>query len=107
MDVCAQHIHAKPEPPSARLERPVPVDLERIVLSCLAKAPDERPASASALRDMLDACACAGRWSASAAEAWWKVHDGKIRARRSGEPLASPSAPTVRVALERSNGAPL
>jgi serine/threonine-protein kinase len=56
VEVCASHLHTKPELPSARLGAPVPGDVEAIVMSCLAKSPDDRPASADALRSQLLAC---------------------------------------------------
>ncbi len=45
-----------PEPPSARLHRDLPQDLEDLVMSCLAKDPGDRPASARALAGALAAC---------------------------------------------------
>jgi serine/threonine-protein kinase len=63
MEVCAHHMHSVPEPPSARLGAPVPADLEAVILSCLAKRPEDRPASAQVLRERLRACAAAGLWT--------------------------------------------
>ena len=53
LDVFVKHLHATPETPSRRRRQPVPRELERIVLRCLAKSPAERPKSAAALRDSL------------------------------------------------------
>ncbi len=53
LDVLTQHLHATPVPPSTRLGAAVPLDLEALILSCLAKAPGARPPSAAALRDAL------------------------------------------------------
>src|SRR5690606_14577661 len=79
----AQHLYKRPDPPAARLGRPVPEDLAALLLACLAKRPDERPASAEALRDALLGCAAAGRWSEAAARAWWE----EWRARLARGPL--------------------
>jgi serine/threonine-protein kinase len=64
-EVCAQHVCEAPLPPSARRSG-IPPELEALVLSCLAKSPDERPASAAAVRAELlrIATACAARGAA-------------------------------------------
>lgn len=47
--LCIAHLHETPEPPSRRLGRPLPNQLEALILSCLEKQPENRPASARAL----------------------------------------------------------
>jgi eukaryotic-like serine/threonine-protein kinase len=79
IEVCSHHLHTAPEPPSARLGRPVPPALEAILLACLEKDPARRPASALILRDALCAAPGAGEWSEDEARAWW----GRWRSRRS------------------------
>jgi serine/threonine-protein kinase len=69
VEVCAHHLHSLPPPPSER--QPVALDLERVILACLAKNPDDRPQSAEALSRVLELCRDAGDWSESDAEAWW------------------------------------
>jgi serine/threonine-protein kinase len=69
--LCVKHLTEKPERPSARLGSPVPSDIEEVILSCLAKKPEDRPADANALADALAACACASDWSAQEARTWW------------------------------------
>ena len=44
VEVCSHHLHTTPEPPSKRLDSPVPADLEALVLECLEKDPARRPA---------------------------------------------------------------
>ncbi len=68
------HVQKVPTPPSERTELPIAADLERVVLQCLAKKPEERPASARALIRMLDACVDAWHWSGEDADAWWRMH---------------------------------
>jgi serine/threonine-protein kinase len=68
-----KHVQSTADPPSTRTELPIPPALERLVLSCLAKRPAERPASAAALRVALRACD-AGTWSDDDAARWWHSH---------------------------------
>ena len=42
VEVCSHHLHTAPEPPSARLARPVDPELESLILDCLAKDPAAR-----------------------------------------------------------------
>jgi eukaryotic-like serine/threonine-protein kinase len=50
----ADHLHAAPRPISAFSPPiPVPPRVERLVMSCLAKSPEERPTSAAIMRDQL------------------------------------------------------
>jgi eukaryotic-like serine/threonine-protein kinase len=72
LDVCAQHMHSAPVPPSKRLGRAVPEDLEAIVLRCLAKSLDDRYPTAADLERALAACAAADEWGPARARAWWK-----------------------------------
>jgi hypothetical protein len=39
IEVCEHHVHTKPEPPSSRLGRAFPADLELLLLDCLEKDP--------------------------------------------------------------------
>lgn len=79
VEVCGHHLHSIPEPPSTRLGAPVPADLEAVLLACLAKNPEDRPASAHVLRERLRACAAAGAWTNARASDWWKAHRHELR----------------------------
>jgi serine/threonine-protein kinase len=70
-ELCTKHAASAPRPPSERTERPIPADLEALILSCLAKNPADRPASAAAMREALLRLPAADDWSAAAATAWW------------------------------------
>ncbi|MCG8459318.1 MAG: serine/threonine protein kinase, partial [Holophagales bacterium] len=69
----AAHLRDVPEPPSARGPA-LPSGLEEVVLSCLAKDPADRPASAAELARRLEALPSAGDWPAQRADAWWLEH---------------------------------
>jgi serine/threonine-protein kinase len=55
MQVALAHAVEAPIPPSQRVGRPIPRDLERIILQCLEKDPERRPHSARELLEMLQA----------------------------------------------------
>ncbi|HEY8923116.1 MAG TPA: protein kinase, partial [Polyangia bacterium] len=95
MEVCVHHLHSVPQRPSDRLGKPVSVDLETLLLSCLAKRPEDRPPSAGALRERLRACAAAGRWTHERAARWWADHRADLRARGAA---AKATATTVKAA---------
>ncbi len=97
VEICSQHLQVAPTPPSARLGRQLPTDLESLVVACLAKAPSDRPASARVMAARLRSCADAGAWTAKAAANWWATY----RARpRPADPAAThPLGESVVVAL--------
>ena len=74
VSMCGQHMMRAPDRPSERLGRVLPADLEELVLRCLAKDPEDRPASAAELGGALAACADAGTWTDGEAAAWWADH---------------------------------
>jgi serine/threonine-protein kinase len=89
VEVFAHHLHSVPDRPSTRLGAPVSSDLETLLLACLAKRPEDRPASAHILRDRLRACAAAGRWTNARAAQWWAVHRHQLRSGGAGASAAS------------------
>jgi serine/threonine-protein kinase len=70
IDVCAQHMHREPTPPSQLT--PVPAELEAILLRCLAKRPAERYASANALAAALGELVLDKAWDEDEARRWWR-----------------------------------
>ncbi len=72
MQQILKHLQAAPVPPSTRLGRPLPDELERLVLDCLAKNPDDRPPDAAALGRGLSA-AGADQWTQDDARHWWET----------------------------------
>jgi eukaryotic-like serine/threonine-protein kinase len=69
----AKHIEEAPVAPSQRTELDVSPELDRVVLACLAKRPQDRPASATEL-DRLLADIEVEPWSEEDATRWWRTH---------------------------------
>ena len=82
IEVCSKHLLEPPVSPSTRLGRPIPAELERIILACLAKSPNDRPQSAAALKAALDACAGVTPHDPLAARRFWRERATTLRARR-------------------------
>jgi serine/threonine-protein kinase len=72
VEVLLHHARTPPVPPSERTGRPISPDLEALVLSCLAKEPDDRPPSAEWLAARLAECEAAGAWTPARAKEWWE-----------------------------------
>jgi serine/threonine-protein kinase len=93
MEILMNHVHTPPSPPSRRSELPVPEELDRLVLSCLAKDPAERPQSARALSQRLGEIDGAEAWTESRAREWWAKHQpvAAVRPRSSEERGPTPA----------------
>jgi serine/threonine protein kinase len=82
--------HARdPVTPPTQIRPDVPADLERVVLRCLAKNPDDRYPDTAALAEALESCADALSWSPEIATAWWHAN-AYLRADQITEPLLPP-----------------
>ena len=100
IEVCAAHLDLEPVPPSTRLGRPVPEDLERLTLALLAKQVGDRPASAGDVARRLESCACFGSWSQTDARTWWREHGPRLREHRgAGAPSGTDPAISLTVDL--------
>jgi tRNA A-37 threonylcarbamoyl transferase component Bud32 len=88
VEVCGHHLHTTPQPPSQRLGKAVPEDLEALLMECLEKEPSKRPETAAVLRQRLQRCRSFGEWDVERARRWWNDNSATIRERR-----AAPSAP--------------
>ncbi|MBK8996840.1 MAG: CHASE domain-containing protein [Myxococcales bacterium] len=85
LEVCAHHLHTPPQPPSARLGRPLPAGLETVVLACLSKDPAQRPSSAAALVGLLDELGDVERWTRRDASRWWEARGRELITSREAE----------------------
>jgi serine/threonine protein kinase len=72
VQIMARHIHTPPDPPSHYSLFHIPAELDEIVLSCLAKAPEDRPATARELADRLAQCEVTEAWTREHARLWWE-----------------------------------
>ena len=74
MAVMIHHARTPPVPPSKVAGQLFPAGLEEIVLACLDKSPEKRPASAIELWRSLGDIALTTPWSSERAELWWREH---------------------------------
>jgi serine/threonine-protein kinase len=91
LDVCLQHVTAKPVPPS-QLAVGIPPELEAVILRCLAKDPKDRPASAGELARLLRAIPSSTTWSETEAAAWWSEHKA--------QPVTSHNSTTLTITVD-------
>jgi serine/threonine-protein kinase len=71
LDVMMAHVRDDVVPPSKH-QAGVPADLERVVLRCLAKNPEDRFQDAESLEQALADCGAADQWTQSQATLWWR-----------------------------------
>ncbi|HET6795878.1 MAG TPA: serine/threonine-protein kinase [Gemmatimonadales bacterium] len=69
-----QHANAAPVAPSERSEMDVPSALDKVILACLAKHPEDRPQTAGELSRLLGASVESESWSEERAHRWWDRH---------------------------------
>ena len=83
MEVCGHHLHSEPSRMESRRGEPVPDDLERLILRCLAKLESDRPDAmdlVQALREL--STHNWATWTDDTAWAWWEHHGGDLRAEK-------------------------
>jgi hypothetical protein len=96
LEICSHHLLTAPVPPSRRAAQAIPVSFERLILDCLEKPPERRPATAADLRTRLAVMSDAGDWSDASARAWWAEHRGTLQS-ASKPPKKSPLERTLAV----------
>ena len=80
-EIILHQIRSRPDQPSVRLGQPVSRDFEALLMSCLAKQPEGRPASAEALALALAQCAAANAWVPAEAADWWRQRAAALAAK--------------------------
>jgi serine/threonine-protein kinase len=105
VEVCSHHLHTQPVPPSERLGRPLPRDLEDLLLACLEKDPGRRPQSALAVRERALAAGAAAPWRENDAQAWWARHRSRVQDLhlRTSSPASPDDATISRLTARRAD----
>jgi eukaryotic-like serine/threonine-protein kinase len=89
-EIIGHHLHSAPRPPSEKLGRAVDPFLDRLVLACLAKRPEDRPADAGALLSDLEEGWTGAVWTQREARQWWETRaPAMLAARRAAEESVS------------------
>jgi hypothetical protein len=78
IEICAKHLHDAPAPLGGRVPD-LDVELERLVLACLAKELAARPGTARELLERLELCPSRADWTRARAQAWWREHRSLLR----------------------------
>jgi len=73
MQALIDHVHTAPVAPSDRVPDGLPREVDDLVLSCLRKAPEDRPQDAGELLMAIRSIGVARGWSNEHARAWWQV----------------------------------
>ncbi|MGH9367299.1 MAG: protein kinase domain-containing protein, partial [Thermoanaerobaculia bacterium] len=92
MQVLMDHIQKSPDPPSRRIDAPIPPELDRVILSCLEKDPNNRPQTTQQLVLRLRAVPLTERWSEERARRWWLENGSRISESRTEKAVPSSAA---------------
>jgi serine/threonine-protein kinase len=98
MEMLVKRLEQAPPSIAERTELPVPADLDRLILACLARTPEERPASAAALARALGGLEVSP-WTDEQARDWWAANRPEPTA------AVSPPPPTGGAAAVATTGA--
>jgi hypothetical protein len=90
LDVMIAHVRDEVKWPSQH-RADMPADLERVILRCLAKSPEDRFQDVFSLEQALAECAAAERWTQRHAANWWRETDEIAATPRDIGSIANPS----------------
>ncbi|MBN1960576.1 MAG: protein kinase [Deltaproteobacteria bacterium] len=76
LEVVVGHVERQVQPPSSKGAKNIPPVFEKLIMECLAKDPNARPASMQEVARRLIACQneLTTTWSENNAEQWWSEH---------------------------------
>jgi len=74
MEVMIAQVRDEVMPPSKH-QSDVPADLERVILRCLAKLPEDRFQDINGLEQALAQCTAANQWTQAHAARWWRENE--------------------------------
>ncbi len=77
MAMLVAHATMEPEAPSLSSELAIPAELDRVILACLAKNPDDRPRNAAELARRLRGVEFDRPWGQERARDWWELHGSR------------------------------
>jgi hypothetical protein len=98
MQIVLDHIQKPPIAPSRRAPGPIPPELDAIILSCLAKDPNNRPQTMRELSQSLSQVPLAASWNEDRARRWWLEFGTRVRKMpAAGTGTSSAEAPRVAV----------
>ena len=106
VQIIGHHLHSAPVPPSERLGDAIDPFLERLILACLAKRPEDRPADAGAVIQEIEEGWTGPAWTQRNAREWWDTRrPALLVARRAAEESVS-RGPRLAVNLVEPHGQP-
>ena len=75
ISIAEAHGRERPIPPSSRIDCHIPDSLQKIILACLEKKPENRPSTVLELKNVLLHCEIEEPWSQESACIWWQEHE--------------------------------
>ena len=107
VDMLHHHLYTAPIPPSLKTDNAIALELEEILLHCLAKDRDQRPQSARDLAEALANIQSCQRWSEADAHTWWQRHGAIVAEEADREPRQILLQSTADLATAAAITAPL
>jgi len=100
LEIIRRQVETPPQAISEIVRRPVSPELEKLLLSCLAKSPADRPQSAAIMAETLRTMQPLDPWSLDDAHQWWSA----LQPGGSGSPTANSDTVTRNVEMGATMG---